>query len=131
MEFDARLGVPFVAPFDRPYETDLTSVLEGLVDARLRMLSPNELDFFLIIDCTLGLRLIDPNFSRSRTLLRLGEASLTEAIASGGLLAIDVEGRTGTARSIPRSMRIISLISFSNMSLISSMWSRALISKSF
>lgn len=119
-------------PFGVPYEIDLTSVLEGLVDAKLLILSPKELDFFLAIDCRLVLRLIEPNLSRSRTLLRRGEASLKLYAVSGTTLlgTDDVCGLIETVRSMPRSMRMISRTSFSNISLISATWSLALISKS-
>lgn len=57
------------------YETLLTSTFDGLREPMLRMLSPNEPDFFLLKDCMLDFRLSEPNFSLSMTLLFLGESA--------------------------------------------------------
>lgn len=58
-----------------PYDTDRCSVLDGLTDFTLNTLSPKDPDFFLVKDCRLDLRLSDPNFSLSNTLLRRGDPS--------------------------------------------------------
>lgn len=100
-----------------PYDTDRTSVLEGLAELILIILSPNDPDFFLVSDCMLDFRLKDPNFSLSKTLLRRGEpSSYCDTASAVWLLPV---GDSGGLLEVLRSIRNNSLTSFSNISLIS------------